>query len=237
MRLFLLPFAGGSRYAYWRFGKHAPSFLQVQALEIPGRGSRVNEPLLADIESVVEDVYMQIMTQVDEPYALYGHSMGALLSYLLAHKIRKAGKPLPEYLFLTGCEAPAVPVERGYYKLPAAAFKDKLREMGGCPEDVLCNDELFGFYEPIIRADFMVVESFSYVPREPLNIPVTVIIGTEEGISAEDAGKWQEETVCQADVYRFPGTHFFIFGHEKEIMEIISTKIKTRLNERRVGIS
>lgn len=237
MRLFFLPFAGGSKYAYWNFGKHAPASLQCCPVEIPGRGTRVREPLLTDINKVVEDIYRQLKSQLQEPYALYGHSMGAILCYLLTHKLRNAGDPLPEHLFLTGCEAPAVPVERGYYKLPLDAFKNKLREMGGCPEDVLNSEELFGFYEPIIRADFKVVESFTHLPVEPLAIPVTVMIGTEERIAFEDAAKWQDETLSPVEVHHFPGNHFFIFNHEKEIMEIISKNLKTRLNEKRISIS
>jgi surfactin synthase thioesterase subunit len=236
MKLFLLPFAGGSRYAYWNYGKHAPQSLEVCPIELPGRGTRVKEPLLTDINMVVADIYQQIATQLEEPYALYGHSMGALLCYLLTLKIRAAGLRLPEHLFLTGCDAPRVPEERGYYKLPIAAFKNKLREMGGCPEDVLNSEELFSFYEPIIRADFMVVDSFKYTPVALLDIPITVMVGTEEKITAEDVGKWQEETLGAIEIHHFPGNHFFIFNYEKEIMEIVTKKLKTRLNEKRISI-
>jgi surfactin synthase thioesterase subunit len=108
--------------------------------------------------------------------------------------------------------------------------------MGGCPEDVLNSDELFGFYEPIIRADFRVVDSFEHKPCEPLDIPITVIIGTEEKITRENAGKWKEVTTAAVEIHHFPGNHFFIFGQEKEIMEIISHKLKNKLNERRISI-
>lgn len=237
MNLFMLPFAGGSKYAYWKYARHAPEGLHVFPIEIPGRGSRVNEPLFTNLDDMVADIYRQIEGQLDQPYALYGHSMGALLCYLLTQKIRDAGLQIPEHLFLTGCEAPAQPVIRDEYKLPTVPFKEKLRELGGCPEDVLNNEELFSFYEPIIRADFKAVASFVYRPSQRLDIPMTVLLGTEDSVSEDSAEKWALETTHGIDMRYFPGDHFFIFNHEAEIMEIIFNKTKNRLDERRVSVS
>src|SRR5687768_2395386 len=103
INVYCLPFAGGNRYSYQGYVKVAPPFLNIIPIELPGRGSRIKENLVPDLDLMVDDVYAQIKGDLDQPYAIYGHSMGGLLTYLLTKKIRENGHPAPLHLFLTGC--------------------------------------------------------------------------------------------------------------------------------------
>src|SRR5262249_31116493 len=86
--LFCLPFAGGNKYAFREFEKLSPPYLNFIPIEYPGRGSRSNEPLLGDIGYLADDVFVQIERAIgSRPYSIYGHSMGALLAYLVARKL------------------------------------------------------------------------------------------------------------------------------------------------------
>jgi surfactin synthase thioesterase subunit len=226
MNIFFLPFAGASKYSYNGFISKAPEPIRPIAVELPGRGSRYREDLLFDIGRQVDDVYDQIKDLLHEPYAIYGHSMGSLIGYLLARKIVRLNLRKPERLFFSGCTAPSLkPGNTAHSLLPRDAFYGKIREYGGCPDEMLNNSDLMVFFEPILRADFQAVESFRYTPEEPFDMPIDIFLGTEENITAENALAWQKETTAKISVSRFAGRHFFIFDHEKELMEHVAFKM------------
>src|SRR6266404_2160102 len=137
IKLFCLPFAGGSKSAYHPFIRMAPEYLEVIPVELPGRGSRYRELLLSDVHSMVDDILQQINHHLHKPYALYGHSMGALLSFVFAHRVAEQGKNQPLHLFLTGREGPSVqPREKIYHLLDTDELVSELREMGGIPREI-----------------------------------------------------------------------------------------------------
>lgn len=223
VKLYCLPFAGGSRYSYNGYIKSAPSNVVVTPVELPGRGMRYNEQLLADADRMADDVFEQIRSDLNSPYAIYGHSMGTLLGYLLTKRIVEADLPKPLHLFFSGRGGPSVKYdEPPRYGLPKAEFVTKLRELGGSPDEVLADDSLIEFFEPILRADFQAVETFNYVASEPFDIPITVMIGTNEKTNYEQALAWKKETTADVTVRQFPGKHFFIFQFEKEILKLIA---------------
>ena len=226
--VFLFPFAGGTKYSYKHFHEHKPSFLNFITLEYPGRGGRANEPLLTDVESLIEDLYRQVSVNIKEgPYAFYGHSLGALLAFLLARRIRKGGCGEPKHLFLTGCSGPAhvSRSDKSRHLMSKADFMKEIRELNGSPEEVMENAELFEYFEPILRADFQASETYMYQGDDPLDISFTVITGKEEAIEAEAIRMWQVETNGRVDFKVMPGNHFFISTYYREIVNIISRKL------------
>ncbi|MEY8742625.1 thioesterase II family protein [Bacillales bacterium AN1005] len=94
INLFCIPFAGGSAVVYSKWKKNTDSFIQIHEVELPGRGRRMNEPLIDNMEAMVEDIFYSIKNNLTEPYALFGHSMGGLLTYELCHKIQQVGDPV-----------------------------------------------------------------------------------------------------------------------------------------------
>jgi external thioesterase TEII len=233
MNLFCLPYAGGSRYSYKGYIDAAPAGMKVIPLELPGRGSRHGEPLLQEISHIKDDFFSQIKDRLTAPYAIYGHSMGALAGLLLVRDIRRHSLPQPQHLFFSGCSAPAQVTKREAHSLLTQdEFFNRLRNYGGCPDEVLNNQQLMCFFEPILRSDFRAVESFQYEKEEQLNIPIDIFLGTEDGVTLAHAMAWQEETTKEVNVHQLAGNHFFIFGKEKEIMTImLSRLLKTRKND------
>src|SRR5215213_121190 len=108
INLFCLPFSGGSKYSYKSFSKYAPPFLNIIPIELPGRGIRAGESLMTNIELVADDVFSQIKDSLGTPYAIYGHSMGGILAYLVTRRAIAASLPQPQHLFITGCVAPSL---------------------------------------------------------------------------------------------------------------------------------
>ena len=233
LTLFGLPFAGGNAYSYRPLAEHMSAEINFVPLELPGRGRRVGEPLLEDIAALADDVLAQIGPQLEAPYALYGHSMGANLVYLLAHRIEQLDSPRPLHLFVSGCAAPSIspkPEHQQRHRLPRGAFVHMLRQLGGCPPEILANDQLMEFFEPIIRADFTANACFEPPARPPLEIPITALSGSADEVSLSAVEAWAEETRGPFSVHAFPGDHFFIFAHAALISALFAREMAVHLS-------
>ncbi|MDX9882073.1 MAG: alpha/beta fold hydrolase [Prolixibacteraceae bacterium] len=221
MNLFCIPFSGGNAYSYSAFQKQLPGNIRFFNLELPGHGTRITEPLLYSIDEMTEDLFRQIEPELNGEYALFGHSLGALLAFTLTREIRSLGKPLPSLLFVSGQTAPSSVKPDNRYLLPDDQFIEILREMEGTPEELLAEKEFLDFYLPIVKADFQAIANYRYRYEPPLEVPVVVLLGRQEKVSADDAGRWQEETIKETEVFWFEGGHFFIYERTPEICKLI----------------
>src|SRR2546430_16859147 len=97
LTIICLPYAGGNKFSYKIYNSFLPEFIQLHTVDYPGHLTRMKEPLFTDIHLIVEDVYKQIKDLLTEPYAIYGHSMGALMGYLLTKIIMQKKKQLPAH--------------------------------------------------------------------------------------------------------------------------------------------
>ncbi len=236
LNLFCLPYAGGNRYSYREFAEKAPSFLKLITLDYPGRIGRMKEPLLPDIASLVNDAYRQIRNKSDitesQDYAIYGHSMGGLIGYLVTRKLIENNRKAPLHLFITGTSGPSSNSrsEKMRHLLPRKEFLQEMKDLQGIPDEVLETEELLSFFEPILRSDFKASENYVYENYEPIDIPMTVITGTDEDMEPEDIRLWQKETKSIVDFRQMSGNHFFILDHTEEIVDIISKKLSVKEN-------
>jgi external thioesterase TEII len=199
-------------------------FIDVHIIELPGRGKRVDEKLLYSIDEVIEDIYLKMAPLLDKytEFYIFGHSMGAILAYLISHRILQRLNILPSCIFVSGRGGPSFIKEREKsYHLPSIQFKDKLRKLGGCPEEVLINEDLMRFFEPILRADFQVIEDYDYKKRSPLNSKIVALFGTNEELTYEEVNNWQLESIYPVEIIELPGNHFFLFKNSYEIAQII----------------
>lgn len=222
INLFAFPFAGGNKYAFNDYKKYLSSQINFEVIELPGRGMRIREALLEDMEEIVEDIFYLIKDKLYRPYAFYGHSMGGTISTLLIHKLISLNLPLPKHLFVTGHGAPwftdPEKDEKVFSNMTDEEFKEELRLLGGCPEEVLNNEELFNFFLPLLKADFKAIEMFEPTYNRPHAIPITVIIGdNEENITDSELEAWKEESREKVIVSKLPGNHFFIYEHLRTI--------------------
>jgi surfactin synthase thioesterase subunit len=226
-----LPFAGGSACSYRDLKASLAPSVDFCPIEPHGRGRRFSEALLADIHAMAEDALRQVRALIESrPYALYGHSLGAKVAYLMACGIATRGLPQPEHLFVSGSAAPSVPPRsRTRHLLPRQAFFDLIRSMSGTATEIFESSELLDLFEPVLRADFEANDTYCYQKQEPLSVPLTVMIGTEDTVSYTDAFQWERETTGQTRILRFPGGHFFINKHCRAIAHLISQALEASL--------
>jgi surfactin synthase thioesterase subunit len=223
-----MPFAGGNKYSYRDYELCAPPYLKVIPMEYPGRGALAKEKFLTTMDLLVDRVYSDMKNTVDNgDYALYGHSMGGVVAFFLARKLIANGHRPPLHLFITGTTGPSSTsiISKKRHLMSKADFIQEIRILDGCPEEVLQSDDLLEYFEPILRADFQVSETYSYAEDAPLDVPFTVITGTEEDMKNEDIQLWQKESIHPVDFRKMTGTHFFILKHSTQIINLISRKI------------
>jgi medium-chain acyl-[acyl-carrier-protein] hydrolase len=212
LRLFCFPFAGALPNYFRQFADRIPADIELWALQLPGRGARAREPLLHDMHAIITPLVRAISPYLDLPFAFFGHSMGAAVSFALARRLRDQGLPLPLHMIVSGCRP--VHLERPLpcvHRMNLDELTEELRILGGTPEAVLQDDELLQFYAPTIRADFEVLES--YVPGhiEPLPVAVSIWAGTHDPrVAVDTVTAWGELFSGERREIHFPGGHMFI---------------------------
>jgi surfactin synthase thioesterase subunit len=226
--LFLIPFAGGSAYNLQGLAsliKNADTII----LECPGRGSRFPEPLLDDIDAIVNDLLAPVLAVVRQgrQFAIYGHSMGTLIGYLLSRKIYAYEQVYPTHLFVSGSGAPGLAGKRNWHLLPEDEFWKVLSELGGCQQEILENAELKTLFGPIVRADLAAIDSYTYVNEPEMDVEITVLKGVDDEAELVKFQYWQRVTNYPVDLREFEGDHFFIYRHLDAIAEIIDNKLQT----------
>lgn len=221
-QLFMLPFGGGNETSYAKFEPYLDPAIQMINGEAPGKGRRIKEPLLKNLYLIAEEYYKQFKPQIREPYAIYGHSMGAYLAHLITQRIQEDKLPLPKHLFLTSKIAPS----RNYNKKRSLMTNDEfvahLKELKGMPEAVLNNEELLQIFLPVIRSDFDAIDTYKYIPQQPYPVDMTVICGTREDVPDDQLTDWKKETSGNFRFERWEGDHFWIFDHIPQLCALIN---------------
>lgn len=204
-------FAGGNKYSFQKIAKNIDNFI---VLEYPGRGMRMKENIIIDIDLLIEDLLPKIKKEiiVTEDYIIYGHSMGALVGYLICQKIEELGLKKPQKLIVSGKKSPCIEREVKLVHLPDEEFWEEVIKLGGIPVELQNHPELIEFYIPILKADFTAIENFQYVKKVKLTIPIDVFYGSEEA-TEEEMQDWKDETTAEVTLTKMEGNHFFIYRH------------------------
>ncbi len=98
MKLITLPFAGGTATYYNNWKIYFYKKIELVSIELAGRGNRINKPVNQDINDMVENIFDILIENINDEFMIFGHSMGALLAYELAVKLKKNNRPSNTYL-------------------------------------------------------------------------------------------------------------------------------------------
>ncbi|MGK7940903.1 MAG: thioesterase II family protein [Crocosphaera sp.] len=222
-RLFCFPYAGGGSNIFRQWPNQLSKRVEVCSIRLPGREQRIREKLITKLDCLLETMTPYLLPYLDKPFAFFGHSMGALISFEFARYLFKNQGLCPFHLFISGYGNPKFKKSKTpIANLPEALFIEEIRSLNGTPQAVLEDEELMKLLVPILRADFSILETYVYQEFHPLTCPITVFGGLEdERTTEEELQAWCQETQEACSLNMFPGDHFFIHSQESNILEIM----------------
>ncbi len=212
LRLFCLPHAGGGAQMFRGWAAHLPLDIDLCAVQLPGREKRLREPAYARLEPLVEEMARVLSAEIDLPFAIFGHSMGALLGFELARRVYSDLGRQPVRLFVAGHRAPQLPdPDPPIHELSDDEFIAELRRLNGTPPELFEYPELLQTVLPTLRADFTLCETYVFKSGPPLTCAVSAYGGFQDPEARQPSLEaWREQTVGEFRLHMIPGDHFFI---------------------------
>lgn len=223
LRLFCLPYAGGSAGIYQHWTKLSLPKVEICPIELPGHGTRLPQPPFTNINRLVQSLGEALLPWLNKPFAFFGHSLGGLIAFELTRWLRHSQQVEPQHLWVSGARAPHLAATSPpIHALPRTDFIAQLRRYNGTPTAILENTELMNLLLPVLRADFMLLETYQYQEQPPIPSPITALWGEQDTIvSLEETTPWQVHTAGTFTLESLPGNHFFV--HHLQISHYLKT--------------
>jgi len=227
LSLLCLPCAGASATMYLRWRRLLPRWIEVVPLELPGRGSRLGEDFVEDFDALVSLLCSEHEAALRGNFALFGHSMGALLAWGIAQRLRATGRPLPRALLVSGSAAPSQRDPDRFVDMDDdEALIADMRKQGGTPEALFASPELLRMTLDTLAADYRVCEGFAHRGAAPLPVPLHVFAGREDDIQRWRVEAWSAEALDAGfSLDWFEGGHFFIRQHEAQVLAALVRRL------------
>ena len=227
LRLYCFCYAGGSAAAYLPWQAALDPAIELCAIQLPGRASRLMEAPASSMAPLVETLVDVLQAQPPGPFAFFGHSLGALLAFEVARHCQATGRATPLHLVVSGCEAPQQRATgRRLHALPHDELIEALKEYNGTPPEVLAHAELMTLLMPAIRSDFALAETYRYHAGPPLRMPVTMLCGrSDDHVAPGQMAGWELETQGQGRLHCFDGDHFFIHSSRTAVLACLNTTL------------
>ncbi|MET8081461.1 alpha/beta fold hydrolase [Streptomyces sp. NPDC005303] len=227
VRLFCFHFAGGNSSMFRQLPQKLPWYIEPIAVQLPGRTDRFTEAPYEHMDPLIDELIGVMEPLLDRPFALYGVSMGARVSWALAHALRERGLPRPRSLFVAASVAPSCDNGEWEWEGLEDGLEGYVRDMGGTPVKVLEQPELLAGLLPTLRADLTVLSTHDFHPVTPLDIPVHAFAGTEDPEAhPERMTDWSRETHDQFTLTPIPGGHFFDDQGEQQVVSVIVDRLR-----------
>lgn len=225
VRLVCLPHAGGAASYYFPMSAALAPDVEVLSVQYPGRHDRRGERPVDDLHVLADQVAEALEPWTDRPFALFGHSYGALVGYEVARRLRAADHH-PLALFASGRRAPSTRRDERLHLKPDASLIAELKALDGTVGALLDDEEIVAMIMPALRADYRAVETYVHRPGPELDIPVTALIGDEDPkVTSGEAARWREHTTSDFSLEVFPGGHFYLAGHLKELTQSLKRRL------------
>lgn len=224
-RLVCFPFAGGGPSAYREWGA-AFANTEVLPVSLPGREQRYREPPIRSMVSVVEAVILELSLLPQKPTVFFGHSLGALMAYETAIRMKARHLNAPAHVIVSGSRVPgsASIMPSSVATMSDEAFIEAIIALGGTPQEVIDEPELMQLFLPQLRVDFELYEAYQPSGTCLLSCPITVLFGTDDSLADEAAAsRWREFSEHGSTVNAFNGGHFFITSSRGQVFDRIRT--------------
>ena len=234
LRLFCFPYAGGGAPIFRSWPDKLPAAVEVCAIQLPGRGPRMMDKPFKRMPALVSALTDGLLPFFDKPFAFFGHSMGAWISFEVARRLQSKHSLEPLHLFVSGAGAPHMPSrEHPIHDLPEDELREALKRLNGTPKELLENDDLMQLLLPTLRADFSVCETYVYRNGSLLNCPITAFSGLQDRrLYRSDLKAWDAQTNSSLSIKMFPGDHFFLHTAEPLLLQLLNAELERLLSQR-----
>ncbi len=217
LRMFCFPFAGSGASGYAGWQRWIAPGVQVMPVQLPGRESRMAEPRFTELPKLIDDLDRELGPELDEPYVLFGHSMGALIAFGLAQQLLATGAPLPRALVVSAYRAPHLPaVPLASPDAPEGELVASLARLGGIPPVLLDHPEWLSALLPIARDDLRLCYGPGPAAHEPLPFPLHAFAGRDDPlVTPAEVREWDRYAADGFTLRTLPGDHFYVRGQEQ----------------------
>ncbi|MER7700556.1 alpha/beta fold hydrolase [Streptomyces sp. NPDC096095] len=225
LRLICVPFAGAGPAAFQGWSGLLPESVEPWLLRLPGRESRFREEPRTEVPLVVKEAAAVLGPALDGPYALFGHSLGALIAFELARELRRSYGAEPAHLSVSARSAPHLPLRHAVvHQLPDDLFLDALDvRFNAIPPAIRDEPQMRALYLPVLRADVTLLETYEYTEEAPLDCPITAYGGMEDPeFRGTELAEWSRHTASSHRLRMFPGGHFFLNEQRAELVSDVT---------------
>jgi medium-chain acyl-[acyl-carrier-protein] hydrolase len=233
VRLVCLPYAGGGTIPFRLWPKLFGARFEVWIAQLPGREGRYRELPIENFDELLQRLYEALSDRLEMPVALFGYSMGALLAFELARRLRQDGAPTLMHLFVAARRAPHLEKkeEESLAEYPDDAFlREVQRRYDAMPAAVLHDPDLREHSLRILRADFRVLGSYRYRIEAPLTCPISAFGGSQDRtVDQTGLHSWREQTGGHFNLRMFPGGHFFLRAQRELLLSTIMEQLSSIL--------
>lgn len=219
-RIFCLPHGGAGASVFYSWQELADDGIEVVAIQLPGREQRIAEPPERSIIKIRDLLAGPLLDYAGSiPFALLGHSMGALVAYELCHALRDSPNA-PRTLVVAGAAAAHLPrTQPDVHALPDAEFRRHITMLNGTPKELLDDPTWQSMLIPVMRADFEACETYVHQERQALRLSLIALGGSRDPLATrEEVERWADLNAGPNSLRIFDGDHFFLFSHVKEVI-------------------
>lgn len=226
MRLVCFAHAGGSASFFNSWTEHLPSYIDLLAVQYPGRENRFNEPAATSMSSLARESSQALLKFCDAPIALFGHSLGAVLAYETALRLEQAAVTL-RHLFVSAQPAPHMKRAGKLHLGSEEALLEDIYRQGHPGNVLLDGTALRDVFLPIIRSDYEAIETYTRTQPRALNCPVDVLLGdTDTEVTETEGLGWQSTSLYPLTLQRFPGGHFYLIEQRYQTIQYLLSRFK-----------
>jgi surfactin synthase thioesterase subunit len=221
--LFCFPYGGAGASFYRDWSQGLPDWIEVRPMQLPGRESRFREAPYTRLEPLVAEMTGKIESE-PAPFALFGHSLGALVAFEVARELRRRGRPAPALLVVSGFGAPHLPRERPRVThLPADEFWREVQAHYDVTPEVMADPMIRELAYPVLRADLEIVETYEYRAEPPFDFPLAAFGGVGDPEATEEqVAAWKDYSRQPVAVRIFPGGHFYVNSSRKDVLATLA---------------